>query len=161
MDRKGMSSRELLILIMIPVGVVLFCFFFEIANDYYWQKKVDKTAYNTLRDSMSMESVDTLEEYQYYAEEQCKKAEFENCKVSVVFQDDEKHSIFLSFQIEHFSVTGYIFSKTKFTTSKYTGYMDDYNDPVVTKIEDKIEKDDKIYTEEELEEMETTTSYAQ
>jgi hypothetical protein len=39
--------------------------------------------------------------------------------------------------------------------------MDDYNDPVVTKIEDKIEKDDKIYTEEELEEMETTTSYAQ
>lgn len=161
MDRKGMAGRELLLLIMIPVGVILFCFFFEIANDIYWQKKVDKATYNALFDSMSMESVDTLEDYQAYAKEACEKAEFENCNTSVVFLDDEDNTIIMRFQIEHFSVTGYIFSKTKYTISRYKGHFDEYNDAIVTKMEDVVEQDDKVYSEEELREMESSTTKAQ
>ena len=143
MNKGAVKGRELIYLILIPVGVFLFSVFFDIGNNYYWQKKLDKATEEIRVEALKADSVDTQEEYVQFAETRYKVYEFENMDVKVTFVTDEHNSVLLSNTYEHFSIYGYVTGQKQFVTSRYKGYLNEYNEPNVEKLVETFE-DDKV-----------------
>ena len=166
MNNSGLLRRGLLYILAIPVGVFLFTVFFEVANTYYWQWRLDNTTKEILTEALNNKNYVTEGDIEQYALLKFKETKYESVKVLVsLTKEGDKDVYILSNQIKHFSITGYLYSlvKTgadadKYTISVYSGYRDDYNEPVVEKVKDVTSTDDKVYTPEELEEMEKATS---
>lgn len=197
-NNAGMKITGLKFLILIPVGVFLFCVFFEIANDFYWQKKVDKFVEESLHAAMDVESIDTKEEYKNYIIEKFKRTKMElhqidvsitggketnneatnciggsddpmseptNCGDSFVEpvepEEPEEYIIYVNVKVKHYSLTGYLTGNDKYTSTNLQGTFDDYNEAHIEQYKQPETEDDRIYTDEELKELdERTTEYA-
>ena len=96
MDKGATKRRELIYIILIPIGVFLFSVFFEIGNNYYWQRKLDNATEEILSDALKAEAVDTQEEYVQFAESRYEVYKFDNMDVKVTFLNDEHNSVLLS-----------------------------------------------------------------
>ncbi len=166
MNNKGLLRKELLFILAIPVGVFLFTVFFEVANTYYWQWRLDNTTKEILTEALNNENNVTEEDFYNYAALKFKETKYDSVKTLVTLTKEGDNDVYiLSNQIKHFSITGYLYSlfnrgadADKYTISVYSGYRDDYNEPVVEKVKDVSSTDDRVYTPEELEEMEKATS---
>lgn len=166
MNNKGLLRKELLFILAIPVGVFLFTVFFEVANTYYWQWRLDNTTKEILTEALNNENNVTEEDFYNYAALKFKETKYDSVKTLVTLTKEGDNDVYiLSNQIKHFSITGYLYSllnrgadADKYTISVYSGYRDDYNEPIVEKVKDVSSTDDRVYTPEELEEMEKATS---
>lgn len=166
MNNKGLLRKEILFILAIPVGVFLFTVFFEVANTYYWQWRLDNTTKEILTEALNNQNNVTEEDFYNYAALKFKETKYDSVKTLVTLtKEGDKDVYILSNQIKHFSITGYLYSLVKrgadadkYTISVYSGYRDDYNEPVVEKVKDVTSTDDRVYTPEELEEMEKATS---
>ena len=58
MNNSGLLRRGLLYILAIPVGVFLFTVFFEVANTYYWQWRLDKTTKEILTEALNIPPLD-------------------------------------------------------------------------------------------------------
>ena len=143
---NGSKKYEIIYFIMVPVGVFLFSVFFDIGNNIYWQKRLDKATETILVEALKTESIDTNEEYVEYAKKRYEEKKFDNNDIKVTFMTDENHSIILSDTYEHFSIYGYVTGQKQFTTSKYKGYLDEYNEAQVEKLQE-VYEDDKVEEE--------------
>ena len=143
MNKGAVKGRELIYLILVPVGVFLFSVFFDIGNNYYWQNKLDKATEQILGDALKAEAVDTQEEYVKFAESRYEVFKFDNMDVKVTFLNDEHNSVLLSDTYEHFSIYGYVTGQKQYVTSRYKGYLNEYNEPSVEKLVEQYE-DDKV-----------------
>ena len=146
MNRGAIKGKELIYFILVPVGVFLFSVAFDAFNNQYWQKKLDKATEAILVDALKTESVDTVEEYIEFAKRRYEYEKFDNNDIKVTFMTDEHNSILLSDTYEHFSIYGYVTGQKQFTTSRYKGYIDDYNEAKVEKLEE-VFADDKVEEE--------------
>ena len=166
MNNRGLMRKELLYILAIPIGVFLFTVFFEIANTYYWQWRLDNTTKEILTDALNNQNNVTEADVEQYALLKFKETKYDSVKILVTLTKEGDNDVYiLSTQIKHFSITGYLYSlikkgadADKYTVSVYSGYRDDYNEPVVEKVKDVTSTDDRVYTPEELEEMEKATS---
>ena len=140
------KKRELLYLLLVPVGVFLFSVLFDYLNNNYWQQKLDGITEEALVEALKMESVDTEEEYEKFALDRYKFNDIKDNDIRVTILQDEHSSIMISNTIEHFSIYGYVTGQKQYSTSRYKGYMNEYNEPIVEKIEDVFE-DDKVEEE--------------
>ncbi len=146
MNRGAIKGRELIYFILIPVGVFLFSVAFDAANNVYWQKKLDKATEVILSDALKAEAVDTIEEYVEFAKRRYEDDKFENNDIKVTIMTDEHSSVLLSNTYEHFSIYGYVTGQKQYVTSKYKGYIDEYNEAKVEKLQEVFE-DDKVEEE--------------
>ena len=146
MNKGAIKGRELIYFILIPVGVFLFSVFFDIFNNQYWQNKLDKSTEAILSDALKAEAVDTVEEYIEFARRRYELDKFDNNDIKVTFLTDEHNSVLLSDTYEHFSIYGYITGQKQYTTSRYSGYIDEYNEAKVEKVQD-VYEDDKVEEE--------------
>ena len=138
-----MKKRELIYILLVPVGVFLFSVFFDFCNNIYWQNKLDDITEEILVESLKMDSIDTEEEYEKFALDRYKLKEINDNDIRITFLTDEHNSVMISNTIEHFSIYGYVSGQKQYSTSRYKGYMNEYKEPVIEKIED-IYADDKV-----------------
>ncbi len=146
MNRGAIKGKELIYFILVPVGVFLFSVAFDAINNVYWQKKLDSATEVILKDALKAEAVDTVEEYVEFAKRRYEDAKFDNNEIKVTFMTDENHSVLLSDMYEHFSIYGYITGQKQYVTSRYKGYIDEYNEAKVEKLQEVFE-DDKVEEE--------------
>ena len=146
MNRGAIKGKELIYFILVPVGVFLFSVAFDAANNVYWQKKLDSATEVILKDALKAEAVDTVEEYVEFAKRRYEEAKFDNNEIKVTFMTDENHSVLLSDMYEHFSIYGYVTGQKQYVTSRYKGYIDEYNEAQVEKLQEVFE-DDKVEEE--------------
>ena len=146
MNRGAIKGKELIYFILVPVGVFLFSVAFDAANNVYWQKRLDKATEVILSDALKAEAVDTIEEYVEFAKRRYEDDKFENNDIKVTIMSDEHSSVLLSNTYEHFSIYGYVTGQKQYTTSKYKGYIDEYNEAKVEKLQEVFE-DDKVEEE--------------
>ena len=146
MNRGAIKGRELIYFILIPIGVFLFSVAFDAANNVYQKKRLDKSTEAILKDALKAESVDTVEEYVDFAKTRYEYDKFDNNDIKVTFMTDEHNSVLLSNTYEHFSIYGYVTGQKQFTTSRYKGYIDEYNEAQVEKLKEVFE-DDRVEEE--------------
>ncbi|MCR5483329.1 MAG: hypothetical protein K6E99_02855 [Bacilli bacterium] len=146
MNRGAIKGKELIYFILVPVGVFLFSVAFDAINNVYWQKKLDNATEVILKDALKAEAVDTVEEYVEFAKRRYEDAKFDNNEIKVTFMTDENHSVLLSDMYEHFSIYGYVTGQKQYVTSRYKGYIDEYNEAQVEKLQEVFE-DDKVEEE--------------
>ena len=147
MDKEASKRRELLYLLLVPVGVFLFSVLFDFCNNIYCQNKLDKVTENIFVDALKADSVDDEQEYTTFFDTRYKLEKFEENDIRVTFLHDENDSVMVSNTIEHFSIYGYVTGQKQYTTSRYKGYLDEYN-------ESKVEKLEEIYADDKVEESE-------
>lgn len=138
-----MKKRELIYVLLVPVGVFLFSVLFDFCNNIYWQNKLDDITEEILVESLKMDSIDTEEEYEKFALDRYKLKEINDNDIRITFLTDEHNSVMISNTIEHFSIYGYVSGQKQYSTSRYKGYMNEYKEPIIEKIED-IYADDKV-----------------
>jgi len=143
MDKEASKRRELLYLLLIPVGVFLFSVFFDFLNNNYWQKKLDTITENIFVDALKADSVDSEDEYVTFFDSRYKLEKLEDNDIRVTFLHDENNSVMVSNTIEHFSIYGYVTGQKQYTTSRYKGYLNEYNEAKVEKLVEVFE-DDKV-----------------
>ena len=141
MNRGAIKGKELIYFILVPVGVFLFSVAFDAINNVYWQKKLDSATEVILKDALKAEAVDTVEEYVEFAKRRYEDAKFDNNEIKVTFMTDENHSVLLSDMYEHFSIYGYVTGQKQYVTSRYKGYIDEYNEAQVEKLQVVFEND--------------------
>lgn len=131
------------LLFLIPIGVIIFVYLFDICFLKYNEWKLNNTTEQVIINTLDHEQFISESFLKDYVKRKYEELGYkENTKLNIVVQDKY---IIVDQSYSFFSLRGYIFSKNAHASTVMIGYYDDYKNPVAEKYKDNQEKPKSNY----------------
>lgn len=139
-ESRQMYQSPLMLVIILPIIGILLIVGIELGFKFYNVNKIENVTKDVLTKMLERESLDTYEKKRNFCIQEFKDLGFKNTKHMVLIEVDDYYVLVMYHS--YFSIINtLLFQPAKQAVARYKGYYNEYNEPVLEKLDSDEDED--------------------